>query len=119
MTDQPITSRLTEREHCLWLSKAEILRKQRYIHPRVVCPNGSDYQPNKKITWHRSFAQKFVDEYNRDVLGLTPGQVQAIVESSMFGKTYPDNYNKGDFRSVDEKGWPSDGKSATGAPGSA
>lgn len=121
MINQPIPCKIQaedggeiEEPHALWINDtAWTDPRVTMFHPCVVIANQGGYYTLDKVAWDREVALKFADQYNRDVLGLTPGCVEAIVQSSMFKTihSYPALYELNEnYKRYDALGWPSERK---------
>jgi hypothetical protein len=89
-----IDFKLTEKTHCLAIlpiDKHGAGGPETLIHPIVCTANEDGYNVLYSAVWKRGEAQRLVDQYNRDVLGLTPAQAEGIFSSTMFPCSYPDN----------------------------
>jgi hypothetical protein len=57
-----------------------------HVNPIFCEADDAGYIPMPKTAWLRQNAQRYCDEYNRDVLGLSPVEAQAIIDSTFGGK---------------------------------
>ncbi len=96
--DNPITYNLLEDEvhACFILDVDAANPRNEYLHPCIARANVDGYNKLYVFVWHRDVAQKLAMQYNKEILGLTAGQAEAIQVSSMrFPKCrYPQHYEK-------------------------